>query len=341
MTYSEKPTLIERFIQLIPVRYPLAVVAWVVLLEPVGFGLTNYLQTGESPLYFPHPVNALIGLLLFPYTLYTVRYLRVKVAKAEPLITPIMEGKVEAYNSVFGRVTNTRAILILTIVFEGLTTLATGGSNLNSTPLGIFNLATQFLLLLSISTLIWEYSAASWGLHRLGRSPLKLKSFLEDRFLGARPIGNVALSLTVAYLGGLLLFFLDTATFLPVGDPFFESFFLILLGLGVVLFFLPLNSIHGRMQAEKADHLGTLGRKLVALRQANRDTASEGPASLERVESAITELVRMKDLEITERKLVSTATWPFDAQLLAKLITIIVSITAVLLARIITDLLKL
>lgn len=37
--------------------------------------------------------------------------------------------------------------------------------------------------------------------------------------MGARSIGNVALSLTIAYLGGLLLFFLDSSTFLPVGSP--------------------------------------------------------------------------------------------------------------------------
>jgi hypothetical protein len=49
------------------------------------------------------------------------------------------------------------------------------------------------------------------------------------------------------------------------------------------------------------------------------------------------QLARMKDLEITEKKLAGTPTWPFDVNLLAKLITIILSVTAVLLSRIITN----
>jgi len=48
----------------------------------------------------------------------------------------------------------------------------------------------------------------------------------------------------------------------------------------------------------------------------------------------------MKDLEITERKLASTPTWPFDVQLIVKLITIILSVTAALLARVIINLLR-
>lgn len=335
MAIPEKPTPVERFIQLIPLRYPLAVLAWTIILGPVGYRLANFLQTGVSPFQFPSPYNEFFGLTLTFYLFYIIRYLRLRVVRAEPRIIPIVQDGEKAYHSFFGRLSDARPVILLGIVLEILALLA-GGINPSFSVLTIYNITTQFILLLSFATLIWEYSISSWGLHELGRSQLRLKSFLEDRFMGARSIGNVALSLTLAYLGGLILFLLDSATFLPL-SPGLLGFFLILLGLGVGMFFLPLNSVHGKMQAEKAEQQRTLGHQFLAMKHGSEPSSSNDPV-LER-QSPIEELVRLKNLEITERKLASTATWPFDAQLLAKLITIIVSITAVLLSRVITDLL--
>ena len=58
------------------------------------------------------------------------------------------------------------------------------------------------------------------------------------------------------------------------------------------------------------------------------------------VGKVLAEILRMKDLGITERKLANTPTWPFDVQLIVKLITIILSVTAALLARVIINLLR-
>lgn len=336
MAILENPTPIERFVQLIPLRYPLAALVWVVILGPVSYGLSDYLQNGASPLYFPNPVNALLGGLLLFYLFIIVRYVRTSVATAEPSVTQIMVQGERAYDSIFGRVNNTRSIILLSVVLEALAFTSTLPGR-SVSIISVLDVLTQVILIVAFASLIWEYSVSSWGLHKVGSSQLKLKSFLEDRFMGARTIGNMALSLTTVYLVGLVLFFLDTATFLPVLTAPFELFYLTLLAVGVVLFFLPLNSLHKKMLAEKGDRQRELSDRFLALKQSNQNNSLDGQASTQSVGKAIWELIQLKDFEITERKLASTPTWPFGIQLLAKLVTIVLSVTAVLLTRLITD----
>ena len=335
----DRPTPVERFVRIIPLRYPLALLIWTIVLGPLSFSIVQYAQSGTL-FYFPAPLNAALGSVLFFYGFYSSRYVRLKVLAAESSVSPIVSGGDTRYRSLFGRVTSTRSIAILAVVLEVIAFLSTLQGRVVSINTAL-DLITQVLIITTFSTLLWEYAAASWGLHMLGESQLRLKSFLEDRFMGARPVGNLSLSLTIAYLGGLLFFFLDTLTFLDLRTTLalfsFFAFYIILLALGIIMFFLPLNSLHKRMQTEKSAHQKEQGLKLSRLLCSNASTSNDGLATIERVQTGITELVQMKDFEITERKLASTPTWPFDIQLLARLITIVLSITAVLLSRIITD----
>ena len=332
----EKPTPIERLVQLIPFRYPLATLAWVIILGPISFELANFLQNGTRPPYFPAPLNALAGSVLLFYVFYVVRYVRLKIAGAEPVVVQIMQGGEVAYQSIFGRVTKTRPILLLTIFLEALAFLSTLQGRSFSITSGL-DVITQVLLILAFATLIWEYSVSNWGLHKLGTSHLKLKSFLEDRFMGAKTIGNLALSLTSAYLVGVLLFFLDTLTFLSIPLLLFAIFYLVLLALGITMFFLPLDSLHKKMLTEKIENQRELSREFLAIKNSYATGSADASAASQTVEESVTQLVRLKDLEMTENRLGKTPTWPFDIQLLAKLVTIVLSVTAVLLTRLITD----
>ena len=244
-----------------------------------------------------------------------------------------------AYHKAFGRYSYSPPVLLLTILLAILGFQAT----IRELRLTLLSLATTVLLLintLAIATLIWTYAVSSWGLHDLGESRLKLQSFLEDRLMGARPIGNIALSSTLAYFGGLLLIFLlFPSYFLAV--PAFEALFTILVALGIIMFFLPLNSLHKQLVREKTRHQKELNSQLLAIKHVGQTGLADGPPSMERMEKAITELFRLKDLEITERKLASSPTWPFDVQLLVKLITLVLSVTAALLARVIINFLRL
>ncbi len=337
ITGPAKPSLIERFVMLIPLRYPYAALAWTIILGPIGFRAANY-AAFSFPLQSPNHGNEVSSVFLLFYLYYVVRYLRFRVLAAETSLASIVAEGEQAYQPIFGRLTANGPILLVAIIIEVPAYLSTSPSWGGAPFGGIYNLLTQIIEITAFSCFIWEYALASWGLHRLGESPLKLKSFLEDRFMGARAVGNLALSLTVAYLVGTLLFFIQLTTFLPVfGNIGFEGFFLILLALGVIMFFLPLNSVHKKMQAEKAAQQKVLNQQFLTMRQNGQLQTSNGPATLEKLETAINGLVQLKDLEITEKKLANTPTWPFDVNLLAKLITIILSVTAVLLSRIITN----
>src|SRR5215472_10168144 len=274
MGSPEQPTLIERFVRLIPLKYPLAALAWTIILGPVGFRLVNYLSTGTSPFGSPNPLNEIFGLLLTFYVYYIVGYLRLKVVAAESQIAPIMSGGEGTYDSLFGRLTSNIPIILLATFLDALAILVTDAGS--SLPLQIYNRINQFILFVAFATVIWEYSVSSWSLHRLGETQLRLKSFLENRFLGASAIGNLALSLTIAYLGGLLLFFFDASTFLSILTPQFIAFILVFLGLGVVMFFLPLNSVHRKMQREKTDRKRELNQQFLAVVEARQIRSHDG-----------------------------------------------------------------
>jgi hypothetical protein len=182
-------------------------------------------------------------------------------------------------------------------------------------------------------TYFWEFAIASLGLHRLGSS-LKLTSFLEDRMMGSRPMGNLALSLTAAYFGGLLLTILLLSTFLP-SSVLGSSMMIVFLALGVALFFLPLNSIHVKMQAEKRRLLKDVATRYPRL---NQDPApAKANATMDDVHTSLSRLRDLQEVDMLDRKIASLPTWPVDIQVVSRFITIVLSVTAVLLSRLITN----
>ena len=103
--------------------------------------------------------------------------------------------------------------------------------------------------------------------------------------------------------------------------------------IGVALFFLPLNSIHAKMQAEKR-LLREIGARYPRL---NRDPSPPiENARLEDVNSRLARLTDLQELEMLNREVASLPTWPFDIQVVSKFVTIVFSVTAVLLSRVIT-----
>src|SRR5438132_13250004 len=113
--------------------------------------------------------------------------------------------------------------------------------------------------------------------------------------MGAGPMGNLALSLTITYYGGLLLTNLLLSTFLPPSLPA-KALFIALLWMGVALFLLPLNSIHAKMQAEKRLLLREIGARYPRF---NRDPSPPiENASLEDVNSRLARLTDLQELQM-------------------------------------------
>ncbi|MBO0887605.1 hypothetical protein J2P12_00740 [Candidatus Bathyarchaeota archaeon] len=333
----EKPTLVERIVQTIPLRYPLAALVWAAIIGSPFFHLFEFIDHGSTS--FSLTPSGLVADFLYTlvpfYAFNVVRYLRLKILRAEPQIIPIMSGGESDYHSAFGRISSTPPVVVLALILS-LPIIPAIVPDPHVSTLVFYTAASLFLNALAVSTYVWAYAVSSWGLHQLGESQLTLKSFLEDRTMGARAIGSVALSLTVAFLGGTLLVFLLFFSYF-LTNLAFQAVIYSFLALGIIMFFLPLNSLHKKLQAEKQNQQRALTQQYLALK--NEAQTLLGDDS--HVGKVVSELLRIKDFEITERKLANTPTWPFDVQLLVKLITIILSVTAALLARIIINFLRL
>src|SRR5215831_4916220 len=258
MSFPEKATLIERFVGLIPVRYPFAAIVWSFVVGSPIFHLVEYLDHGSTS--FSLAPSALVSDLLFTavpfYVFYVVRYLRLNILNAEPQIVPIMSDGEAAYHSAFRRITSTPPVLILGVVLT-LTTIPAVTRSLNLSIQLTYTLVSLFVIAIAVATYVWSYAWSSWGLHKLGESDLKLRSFLEDRTMGANAIGSLALSQTVAYFGGILLVFFLFFSYL-VSSLSFQALISAFFAVGIIMFFLPLNSLHKKMQAEKLDRQKTL-----------------------------------------------------------------------------------
>ena len=147
-----------------------------------------------------------------------------------------MSGGESAYHVAFRRFGSSPPVLLLSIPLGIFAFQAT----IQQTHIGLQFVATSILRVINtiaVSTFIWTHAASSWELHKLGESKLELRSFVEDRLIGARPIGNISLSSTVAYLGGLLLIFLLFPSYF-LGYLAFQALLIFFLALGILMFFL-------------------------------------------------------------------------------------------------------
>ena len=333
----ENPTLIERFVKLIPLPYPLAAVIWSAILPtgPAFLGI-QYLLTGTLPFSIVNLLTILLNFLLPLYLFLIVRYMRLRVVTSEASIAARLSGGEQDYQRAFGRMTQTAPVIILSVILGAalLGLYASLGVLLPIPSVIVLNIIVVYLNVLAFMTYFWEFAMTCLGLHKLGGSSLRLGSFIEDRMMGSKPMGNLALSLTAAYFGGLLLTDLLLSTFLPssiLGTVLFLGFIL----LGIALFFLPLNSIHARMQAEKQRLMQEVVARYPRL---NPDPSQpKGTATMDDVHTRLARLTDLQEVEMLDRKIASLPTWPFDIQVVSRFITIVLSVTAVLLSRVITN----
>jgi small-conductance mechanosensitive channel len=337
----EKPTLIERFVGLIPLPYPLAALIWAVVLPgtPGFYVITQYVANGSSGVSLALLPNAGLSFLLPFYLFLIVRYTRLRVVEAESPLSVRLSGGPQEYERAFERMTQTVPVIAFAAILGTL--LLAIYASVGILPVVPWLIAVNafivYLNVLAFSTYLWEFVIASLGLYRLGSGSLKLASFLEDRMMGVRPMGNLALSLTTAYFGGLLVTYLLLSTFLP-SSVASTAMLLAFLLLGVALFFLPLGSIHAKMQAEKRRLLREIGARYPRLDK-DQSRPREN-ATLEDVQTGLARLTDLQEVEMLDRKIASLPTWPFDIQVVSRFVTIVLSVTAVLVSRLITGFLK-
>ncbi len=307
-----------------------------VLGSPTYF-LVKFLVTGQTFSETDTLPGEFLYVLVPFYLFFIVGYMRKRIVAAEAPITPRLSGGEEDYHNSFGRVTSTLPVVLLS---AALTPIALSSSQkdfqLSSLGLALYDVFSTYISGLAFSTYLWMFANASLGIYRLGKSSLKLGPYLEERMRGAKPLGNLSLSLTVAYYGGVLLLIL-----LFYGNLWaniaLQTFLSGTLLLGIALFFIPLNSIHMKMQEEKRRLLRDIGAQYSQLNSTSPLKVEN--TSLNDIHVELARLTNLQQLEMLDRKASSLPTWPFDIQVVSKFITIVLSVTAVLLSRVITGLL--
>ena len=318
------------------------------LVGPAGQFLGIYLDTrsldkafsGTFLLSFtgaPVPIEVgIFGVVSYFFVIfwlfYAIRYLRLKITSAEQVLSELSPDGEAGFHRAFGGISSNKTPVVLStvlsVVFLYLYFLALSNSPGTCAWCGGFFLPlygwlSTILTSVILSWFVWIYFRSLWGIHLYGKEPLRLKSFYEDRMLGLRPVGSLALSfaLVIFVLGALGIFSL-----LVSPDPLSIVFMTVLTIFGVVMFFLPLNSIHGRMMSAKQSTQHSVRMDFVRLLNGTDPGDGNSPGML-------SDLKKLISHQMVEQKANSISTWPLDATIIGRFAAIIISVVAIMLAK--------
>jgi hypothetical protein len=345
----ERTTPLERVIRLLPLRYPLGALLLALLAGAPGLFLSVLLDTanfGQTvselfgyPAGGPASLLSLLGRAVWTFLVFYVflasRFLRSRLVGAEPIVRAVAPEGEQTLHQVFARISRLGPPLVFGLIWLVPTLPALVGefAGVHGAAELVFQVGSNALIFLGIGTVVHVYTAGLRGIHELGRRDLQLRPYYDDPMLGLRPLGALSLSFAFVYFLGIGLGGL--ATFLTP-DPQFRSLqsllvLLSLIVLGVVMFFLPLRSLHRRMVECCRQNELVLHREYARL-VANR-TGSDA--------TALEEVRDLLAARLAERKVAATATWPLDVQILGRLAALVLSVTALMLARVLIVVLQL
>src|SRR5437870_8847173 len=130
----EVPTIAERFVGLIRLRYTAACVVWALVLGPPGIFLSLFLSTldldtaiagilgiliptlEQAPLWREISNPVIIFFLLF-YTAFSIRFMRIRTKEAEARLTSLLPNGEVDFHEAFGRVFRYRSQALIIILF--------------------------------------------------------------------------------------------------------------------------------------------------------------------------------------------------------------------------------
>jgi len=315
----ELPTLAERFIGLLRLPYPIGciVVVGVALVASITQLGLIFAESASFQL------NAIVGSMLLVYALYAPRFMREKVLQTDRAISGLLPNGGQEYHMLFGRISAYRPQLILFILFWVFTFFSFSADPFRFL---VDNISYSSVLSLGISSTLWTYYSALRGIHKMGAVSLNLRPYFTDALLGLRPIGSLALYLAGAYFAALSLGVLNTLAFPTPLSGYIALGVMTLLGF--VFFFLPLIRLHRRMLLQKKLERSKIAEKMAGIFREDNESNEQ------------TEMTRMFRLDMMERKISSIASWPFDIQIIGRLLVLVLSVTTVLIARVIAFYLK-
>ena len=171
------------------------------------------------------------------------------------------------------------------------------------------------------ATFFWTFGYSMYAINKMGKLPLKLKSYTRDRTLGLKPFATASMNSTLIY------FATTTSVIVPVvlgGSIPLELalLFLVMYPLGLVLFLLPLRSLHSKLVEAKREALAKVTPRYERL----VEVVSGGAKVDQEVAN------EMAVVDKVQRDVQRFRTWPFDTGIIARLLAIMISVTAILLS---------
>ncbi len=274
--------------------------------------------------------QGVIDLNLALFTFYTASYLRRKLIGLIKYAGEMNNEPTETSTQLdLSRFSSTSRMILVYLVVNALvipvfTLGQTGGPILASIEVQVPFLWFNFIL----ATFFWTFGYSMYSIYKMGKLPLKLRPYTEDRTLGLRPFGKTSLNFTLIYVGvvSAILIPVIFGSALPLG---LALGFLVLYPIGFLLFLLPLLSLHSKLVETKKKELAWIGPRATVVLQ--RVKALEG----NQIDQLTTNEVSV--LDKIRRDAQQIHTWPFDTGILARLVSILLSAAAILLTVIIRN----
>ncbi len=157
------------------------------------------------------------------------------------------------------------------------------------------------------ATFLWVFLASMVAIYRMGRLPLRLKVFTDDRTLGLKPFASTSLHLITIYVIAILLTF-------PI---FLYPSFAVELSLttflvpGLFFFLVPLFGLHKKMSEVKSEKSASIGLRHSRV-MGEVEAAGEQPLG----EGVVNELLAV---DAIKREIHQMHDWPFDIGTVARL----------------------
>jgi len=185
-------------------------------------------------------------------------------------------------------------------------------------------------LFLGVFFWVWMYSM--YSIYRMGKLPLRLKHFAEDKLLGLKPFATTLLRLTGLYLAIVVLMMfpslLSPLTMLPV-----LALYVAITLASIAFFFLPLLAIRRKLVLAKQEAGNWIIPRYVRIIErlkANEDDPSNS--------ALVNELIAIDKIQ---RDIQQIRTWPFDTGIIVRLVALVLSVVGIVISRIVTVALQL
>lgn len=335
-----KPSLIERIINLFPGPYVLKCLLFSCVFGVPALLLFRFFDTLEvlaalevfGPLLWQNIVTfSFANFVLLFYAAYGIQYMRSRIAAMVPQVEPLMPDQGRTAQDIFHPVCAFVPAAVLSILLAVVSLLSFPDQGQHAAgPISLALLVISFpFVYLVYGTFIWTYVSSIKCLYDLSRQPLKLPEFYEDDHLGMKSFGSLSLALALVYFLGLGLIFFS---FLSVPPPL-ELAVVIMILAGVIMFFLPLITIHHKMLEKKRDEREKLKSHYTHLLKFIEEPLRTGDTT------EVKHLRYMMAIDIIDRQITAIPEWPIDSRSWTRLSAIILTVVISIMTRIVLTLL--